>query len=122
MAKVLDIDKTSYGHIESGKTKLSVERFEKIADELGTTCQAIDEFDDSNIFHIINHQCTNGAGSGYATFHNTVEDMMKVVDTFTEPYKQQIATLEKLLAEKDKQLTSKDEEILHLRSLLKQQA
>ncbi len=104
MSKVLDIDKTSYGHIESGKTKLSVERFEKIADELGTTCLAIDEFDDSNIFHIINHQCTNGAGSGFANFYNTVEEMKKVVDTFTEPYKQQIAILEKLLASKDEEI------------------
>jgi transcriptional regulator with XRE-family HTH domain len=116
MAKVLDIDKTSYGHIESGKTKLSVERFEKIAEELGTTCQAIDELDFSKIFHIINHQ----GNAGQVSIHNSsLEEVAKVL---TEPYKQQIATLEKLLVEKDKQLANKDEEIHRLQNLLKQQA
>lgn len=113
VAKGLGIDPTSYGHIESGKTKLTVERLKKIADLLDTTPQAIEEFDDTNIFHIINHNCTNGAGSGYVTIHNSFEELLQFYEKLTEPYKQQ-------LADKDKQLADKDEQIQFLQNLIKQ--
>ena len=37
MAEGLGIDKSTYGDIESGTSKLTVERLKKIADLLGTT-------------------------------------------------------------------------------------
>lgn len=115
MADGLGIDPTSYGHVESGKTKLSVDRLKKIADLLDTTPEAIEKIDDANIFHIINNNCTNGAGSGYVTIHNSFDELLKFYDKLIEPYKLQ-------LVEKDKELASKNEEIQSLRSQLKKQA
>ncbi len=111
MAEGLGIDSTSYGHVESGKTKLSVERLKKIAEMLNTTPQTIEEFDDRAIFNI-NHQ--QGGQAGYVTIHNSFDELLKFYDRLTEPYKQQ-------LVEKDKELLRKDEEIQFLQSLIKKQ-
>lgn len=100
MAKGLGIDKTSYGDIESGQTKMTVERLKKIAELLDTTPQAIESFDDRIVFNI--HDNQHGVGS-YITINNSsLEELAKVL---AEPYKQQLA--------------SKDEEIQFLRDLVK---
>jgi transcriptional regulator with XRE-family HTH domain len=117
MAEGLGIDKTSYGDIEAGKTKVTVERLKKIAELLDSTPQAIENFDDQAILSIHNNQ--QGGNAGYNVTQNfSLEELAKVL---TDPYKQQLTIMEKLLADKDKQLASKDEEIQHLRALLKQQ-
>ena len=110
MADGLGIDATSYGDIESGKTKITVERLKKIADLLESTPQAIENFDDQAILSIHNNQ--HGGNAGYNVTQNfSLEELAKVL---TEPYKLQ-------LAEKDKQLSSKDEQIQFLQSLIKKQ-
>ncbi len=99
MAEGLGIGQTSYSDIESGKVKLTVNRLKKIAELLDTTPQAIEEFNDKNFFHIINHQ----GNAGQITINNSsLEELAKVL---TEPYRQQLA--------------SKDEQIQFLQSLLK---
>lgn len=101
MAERLGIGQTSYSDIESGKAKLTVDRLKKIAELLDTTPNAIEEFDDRNFFHIINHQ----GNAGQITIHNSsLEELAKVL---TEPYKQLLA--------------NKDEEIQFLQSLIKKQ-
>ncbi|MBI1226317.1 MAG: helix-turn-helix domain-containing protein [Bacteroidetes bacterium] len=107
MADGLGIDPTSYGHVESGKTKLSVDRLKKIAELLDTTPQAIENFDDRAIFNISHQQ---GGQAGYVSIYNSsLEELAKIL---TEPYKLQ-------LADKDKQLANKDEQIQFLQSLIK---
>ena len=124
VAKGLGIDPTSYGHIESGKTTLSVDRLKKIAELLDTTPQAIEEFDDRAIFNI-SHQ--KGGQAGYVTIHNSFDELLQFYEKLTEPYKQQLADKDKLLAEKDellsqkdKELAMKDREIQALRNVAKQ--
>ena len=70
MAHGLGIDPTSYGHIESGKTKLSLERLDKIAEILKTTRQAIEEYNEESLFYIINHQ----GNAGQITINNATLD------------------------------------------------
>jgi transcriptional regulator with XRE-family HTH domain len=112
VAHELGIDKTTYGDIEAGISNLTVERFKKIADILGYTTQAIEEFDPTSIHSVHNYQ--QGGNAGYNIIQNvSVEELAKVL---IEPYKQQLSDKDKQIAALKEDLAQKDEEIQSLRS------
>lgn len=90
MADSLGITQNSYGKIESGETKLSVERLKKIAEILGTGVETIKNFDENIVFNI-NHQ--QGGNAGYITIHNTFDEILKTFEVLTEPFKGQISQM-----------------------------
>lgn len=100
MADELDITPAAYRKIETGETKLSVERLMKISDIL--------EEDLSNLLDIstkstINTQANQGDGFGYVeTINNDYKDIVKDIketyDKLIESKDEQIATLKEQIA------------------------
>lgn len=99
MAGKMGIGQTTYSKLENGEMTLTDEYFKKIADTLGTTVEAIKQFDEKMLFHISHQQ-----GGTVISLHNTMDEMLKAFHELTQPYKDRIKQLE--------------EEVLFLRNLI----
>lgn len=98
MAYELDITPAAYRKIETGETKLSVERLMKISEILEEELSSFLELNNKNTIHSLSNE---GNGNGYVeTINNDYKDIIKDIK---EAY--------------DKLINSKDEQI----SLLKEQ-
>ncbi|WP_294299762.1 helix-turn-helix transcriptional regulator [uncultured Chryseobacterium sp.] len=98
MAHELDITPAAYRKIETGETKLSVERLMKISEILEEDLSTFLDMNSKNTIHSLSNE---GSGNGYVeTINNDYKDIIKDIK---EAY--------------DKLIRSKDEQI----SLLKEQ-
>lgn len=90
MAKCLGIAPNTYGKLESGETKMSPERLQKIADIFETTPEAIKAYDEKVV---LNNHSQNGGNSGYGyhvTVKNSFDDLSKIIEHVISPYKAMI--------------------------------
>ena len=103
MANELDITPAAYRKIETGETKLSVERLMKISEILEEELSSFLDLQNKNTIHSLSNE---GNGNGYV--ENINNDYRDIMNDMKEVY-------DKLLQSKDDQIAMLKEQIAFLR-------
>jgi transcriptional regulator with XRE-family HTH domain len=111
VANELGITQTAYSLIENGKTKVTEERLEQIAEVLGVTPEIIRNWEDVRNFFF---QCTHSGN--YNTYHGAAVDVEQVAGI----YKILIKSLESRIEDQVRTIEAKDELIGELKKQLSQ--
>ena len=76
MAERLDLTPQSYSKIESGKTKLSLDRIQQIAQILNIDVTELIHNNDNGVFLLINENCTNeNLNNGAIIYHGNQQSI-----------------------------------------------
>lgn len=103
MANELDITPAAYRKIETGETKLSVERLMKISEILEEDLSNFLDINNKNTIHSLSNE---GNGNGYVeTINNDYKDIIKDIKE----------TYDKLIQSKDDQIAMLKEQIVFLK-------
>ncbi|HFA50980.1 MAG TPA: XRE family transcriptional regulator [Bacteroidetes bacterium] len=92
MAEQLGVAQNTYSRIEKGESTLTEDRLLKIADILGTTISAIKGFDEKVVFNIQHQQ---GHSIGHIYIYNAVDEIIKALENYVQPFKDKMQQLEK---------------------------
>lgn len=103
MAHELDITPAAYRKIETGETKLSVERLMKISEILGEDLSNLLDIKNKNTIHSLSNE---GNGNGYVEIINN--DYKDIIKDIKETY-------DKLIQSKDDQIVMLKEQISFLK-------
>lgn len=103
MAHELDITPAAYRKIETGETKLSVERLMKISEILGEDLSNLLDINNKNTIHSLSNE---GNGNGYVEIINN--DYKDIIKDIKEAY-------DKLIQSKDDQIAMLKEQISFLK-------
>lgn len=103
MAHELDITPAAYRKIETGETKLSVERLMKISEILGEDLSNFLDINNRNTIHSLSNE---GNGNGYVEIINN--DYKDIIKDIKEAY-------DKLIQSKDDQIVILKEQISFLK-------
>lgn len=96
IADKLLISQASYCDIESGQTKITKEKLEKIAQALDVTPEIIENLNESVIFN----SCSNSGLYNNYQFHSP-EEIKNLFNELLNAYKTQIEQLQKIIEAKD---------------------
>ena len=113
MAERLDLTPQAYSKIESGKTKLSLDRIQRIAQILNIDVTELIHNNDNGVFLLINENCTNeNLNNGAIIYHGNQQSIneqelkhdnekMQIIithkDEIIEQLKQENALLKQML-------------------------
>lgn len=113
MAERLDLTPQAYSKIESGKTKLSLDRIQQIAQILNIDVTELIHNNDNGVFLLINENCTNeNLNNGAIIYHGNQQSIneqelkhdnekMQIIithkDEIIEQLKQENALLKQML-------------------------
>jgi transcriptional regulator with XRE-family HTH domain len=85
LATLLNISPQAYSKIERNETKLDMERLKQIADIFGVSVEAIEQFDDKNLFFNHMQECkdsvtiNNYYNSDQAVFEKIIEQQKELI-------------------------------------------
>lgn len=97
MANKLSISQSAYSNIENGKTVVTSDYLDRIADILEVTPEVIEGFNDQVVFN----SCVQSGFSNTYNITNPIEKIEALYEEVIQQLKERIRSLEEIIALKD---------------------